>query len=41
MKEIVLAFVAMIVISIGASYVLPEMGFSSQEQTAGNAVRLD
>jgi hypothetical protein len=41
MREIVLAFVAMAMISVGASYMLNEAGFSSQDQTAGDAVRLD
>ncbi|WP_264479482.1 hypothetical protein [Roseobacter weihaiensis] len=41
MKEIVLAFAAMALISVGASFALHEVGFSSAEQTSGNAVRLD
>lgn len=41
MKEIVLAFVAMAVISVGASFGLKEAGFSSQDQTTGGSVRLD
>jgi hypothetical protein len=41
MREIFLAFVAMAVISVAASYGLKEMGFTSQERTSGNAVRLD
>ena len=41
MKEMLLAFAAMALIAIGASYALPELGFSSQAQSAGNAVRLD
>jgi hypothetical protein len=41
MREIFLAFAAMAVISVGASYALPQFGFSSQETTAGPAVRLD
>lgn len=40
MREILLAFLAMIVISVGASYGLHRMGFSSAEQTSGTAVRL-
>ena len=41
MREIFLAFAAMAVISVVASYALPQMGFSAQAQTSGNAVRLD
>ena len=41
MREIFLAFAAMAVISVGSSFALSEMGFSSQEQTTGTAVRLD
>lgn len=41
MREIILAFVAMAVIAVGANYLLDETGFSSQDQTTGNAVRLD
>ncbi|MFK7761757.1 MAG: hypothetical protein AB8B62_00715 [Roseobacter sp.] len=41
MKEIVLAFIAMAVISVGASFGLQEVGFSSQDQTTGGSVRLD
>ena len=41
MREIVLAFAAMGVIAFGSSYGLHQAGFSSQEQTTGNAVRLD
>jgi len=40
MREIVLAFVAMAVISVGANYGLQEAGFSAADQTTGNAVRL-
>ena len=39
MREIVLAFVAMAVISVGANYGLHEAGFSAADQTSGNAVR--
>jgi hypothetical protein len=35
-----LAFVAMAVIAVGAFYGLQEIGFSSAEQGSGNAVRL-
>ncbi|MGA9408973.1 MAG: hypothetical protein WBV78_00870 [Roseobacter sp.] len=41
MREIILSFAAMAIIAVVASYALPQMGFSSQAQTAGNAVRLD
>lgn len=41
MREIILAFAAMAVIAVAASYALPQMGFSSQAQTSGEAVRLD
>ena len=41
MREIVLAFVAMALISVGANCALHEAGFSSQDRTSGEAVRLD
>jgi sensor domain CHASE-containing protein len=41
MKAMLLAFAAMAVISVGASYTLHEMGFSAQERTSGEAVRID
>ncbi|SFF81556.1 hypothetical protein [Roseobacter denitrificans] len=41
MREIFLAFATMGVIAVTASYVLPELGFSSQAQTTGDSVRLD
>ncbi|MDW3225430.1 MAG: hypothetical protein R8G34_21495 [Paracoccaceae bacterium] len=41
MREIILACVAMIVISVGASSVLKEVGFSAADQATGPAVRLD
>jgi hypothetical protein len=40
MREMLLAFVAMGVISVGAFYGLQEIGFSAAEQGSGNAVRL-
>ncbi|MGZ2257315.1 hypothetical protein [Roseobacter sp. A03A-229] len=40
MREIVLAFAAMAVISVGASFALNEAGFSAAEQGSGAAVRL-
>ncbi|MFK7879600.1 hypothetical protein [Roseobacter sp.] len=41
MKEIALACLAMIVISISASFALKEAGFSAADQGSGAAVRLD
>ena len=41
MKTMLLAFVAMAVIAVGADFALDEMGFSAQEQGTGGAVRLD
>lgn len=41
MKAFLMAMVAMIVISVGSNIVLKEIGFSSQEQGTGSAVRLD
>jgi len=35
------AFVAIAIIAVGANLVLDNIGFSSQERTAGSAVRLD
>ena len=41
MKAIVLAAVAMVVVSVGAWAVLHEVGFSAADQTTGDAVRLE
>ncbi|WP_350334129.1 hypothetical protein [Coralliovum pocilloporae] len=41
MKTVILAFVAIIVIAIGADLALEQAGFSSSEAAKGNAVRLD
>jgi hypothetical protein len=41
MKVIVLALITMALISVGSSYTLHQMGFSSQDRTTGGAVRLD
>lgn len=41
MKVMVLAFVAIVVVAVGANLVLNQAGFSSQDRTAGSAVRLD
>ena len=40
MKAMYLAFAATVVIAIGAWLVLGELGFSSQNRAAGDAVRL-
>ena len=40
MKPMLLAFAATILIAFGAYFILGEMGFSSEERTAGDAVRL-
>ena len=36
-----IAFAAIVVIAVGANYTLNQAGFSSQDRTAGTAVRLD
>ena len=41
MKAMYLAFAAIAVISVAAWYGLNNAGFSSAEQSAGDAVRLD
>ncbi len=41
MKAMLAAFVAIVVIAVGANYILGQVGFSSQDRTAGDAVRLD
>jgi len=40
MKTMLTAFAAIIVIAVGANVILGQAGFSSQERTAGAAVRL-
>ncbi|MGJ8557904.1 MAG: hypothetical protein ACSHW6_12750 [Sulfitobacter geojensis] len=40
MKAMLLAFLAVAVIAVGANTVLEQAGFSSQNRTAGPAVRL-
>ena len=40
MKVMYAAFAATAVITVGAWFVLGEIGFSSDERTAGSAVRL-
>jgi len=41
MKAMLTAAVAIVVIAVGANVILGNIGFSSQERTAGSAVRLD
>ncbi|SDE50797.1 hypothetical protein [Ruegeria marina] len=41
MKAMLAGFAAMIVIGLGAWYVLGEMGFASAERMSGPSVRLD
>ncbi|KIN70157.1 hypothetical protein Z946_11 [Sulfitobacter noctilucicola] len=41
MKAMIIAFVAVAVIAVGANLILGQVGFSSQDRTAGSAVRLD
>jgi len=40
MKAMLLAFAAIIVISVGANQALEHMGFSSADQTTSSSVRL-
>lgn len=40
MKPMYLAFLAIVVLAIGSDLVLDRIGFSSQERSAGNSVRL-
>ncbi|MGH1576266.1 hypothetical protein [Planktotalea sp.] len=41
MKTMLIAFVAIAVIAVGSNMILGAAGFSSQDRTAGSAVRLD
>lgn len=41
MKSMLTAFAATLVIAVGADMVLETMGFSAQDASTGNAVRLD
>jgi len=41
MKTMLIAFGAIVVIAIGSNLILGQAGFSSQDRSAGNAVRLD
>jgi len=40
MKTMLTAFAAIVVIAVGANFILGQAGFSSQDRTAGAAVRL-
>lgn len=39
MKSMLIAFIAIIVIAIGADVVLDTIGFSAEDRTTGDAVR--
>jgi hypothetical protein len=41
MKTMLLAFAAIVLITVAANYALQNTGFSSQDQARGAAVRLD
>ena len=41
MKTMMVGFAAMIIISVGAYFVLGEVGQTTQEANSGSAVRLD
>ncbi len=41
MKTMIVAFIAVFVIAIGADYALDFSGFSTEDRTSGDAVRLD
>ena len=41
MKTMIVAFVAVFVIAIGADFALDNIGFSTEEQTSGDAVRIN
>ena len=41
MKAMLAAFAAIVIISVGSNLALNNAGFSSAEQTSGDAVRLD
>ncbi len=41
MKTMIIAFVAVFVIAVGADYALEFSGFSTEDRTSGDAVRLD
>lgn len=41
MKAMLLAFLAIAIISVGANFGLSQVGFSAQERTTSSSVRLD
>ncbi len=41
MRTMIVAFVAVFVIAVGADYALDYAGYSTEDQNAGTAVRLD
>ena len=41
MRTMIVAFVAVFVIAVGADYALDHAGYSTEDQNAGTAVRLD
>lgn len=41
MKAMLAAFVAIVIIAIGANFGLQRAGFSAADRTAGDAVRID
>ena len=40
MRPMLLSFLAIAVIAVGSDIVMPMLGFSAEEQAAGDAVRL-
>ena len=41
MKAMFIAFAAIAIIAVGSNLILGQVGFSSQDRSAGSAVRLD
>lgn len=41
MKAMLIGFVAIAVIAVGAHYALDEIGFTAAQRTSGDSVRLD
>jgi hypothetical protein len=41
MKAMLIAFASIALIAVGSNMILGQVGFSSQDRTAGSAVRLD
>ncbi len=41
MKAMLIAFAAIVIISVGANLILENLGFSSAQKAAGPAVRVD